>query len=139
MSDSSKAAGTYPDIRCYGVPSTTHQSRRIAPRMILVSFFGQYSLKLSALANLMVIESGIINWYIELSRYIDKSKTFASLRSRINVKEITLLEYYQKTPWPFTLTDWKILSIFIVWGSFLTAAVFLFAAEKFYMWKTRSI
>jgi len=82
-------------------------------------YFGEYYLRFAVVEDLM-IQSGIWSYYTAYEKYIQDLP---------NIRRVKVMEYNEGLPVVFTISDWKMLSIFIVWAGLLISSFLVFIVD----------
>jgi len=102
------------EVKCHVV------SEAVNSRYILNTYFGHAHPKLAFKEQCMQ-ESGILKMYEDYKLF------FSTLKFKKGV--VLMEEAAEGRETPFAMTDWKIISIFLVWVSLLTINLFVFSIE----------
>jgi len=96
-------------------------TRTVYPVHLVHTFIGEDHERISSI-NQKLFQTGIIKLYYNNEMYIYQ------YRDRMSVEKMDHLEARKDVP--FTMTDWKILSIFIGWISLMGISAILLGFEK---------
>jgi len=110
----------FSNISCYSVTQTMETDYQ------LYSFFGFFHEKLVKITNLFK-QSGILDLYITSYDYLYNLPV---------MRHNELKSYGDTIPKAFSITDWKILSIFIGCAGLLAITLLVYGAELIVFWKS---